>query len=230
MTDDNPFKPIFDAWLTAQSEFLRSRPKDAPAFGDAWEGAARSAEAWFTEVGSNGDIARELMRKLLDPSPFLSGGGDAGQLFRDLLDSPAFSDLATLDEKILRTSGEWAKFQSACAAFQEITAKAWNRSFERFKREVGADPEVWSEGLEAVTGKWLHIVDAELVNMQKSKAFLDAQQRVIRAGAKYKTKEKVVVEAWCKAHSMPTRSEVDALHATVTQLKREIRRLKTAKG
>ena len=230
MTDDNPFKPIFDAWLAAQSELLRSRPKESLNSGEAWESAVRSAEAWFADADTNGDISRELMRKLLDPSPFLAVGGDAGQLFRDLADSSTFSDLAKLDEKILRTSDEWVAFQSGCAVFREIAAKAWKRSFERFKREVGADPEVWSGGLEVVTDKWLRIVDAELVNMQKSKAFLDAQQRVIRAGAEYKAKERDVVEAWCRAHSMPTRSEVDALHETVTHLKRELRKLKTAKG
>ena len=62
--------------------------------------------------------------------------------------------------------------------------------------------------------------------MHRSEAFLQAQKALIKANAEYRLQEQDVAEVICETMHIPTRQEVDDLHKTVTDLRRELRSLK----
>jgi polyhydroxyalkanoate synthase subunit PhaE len=53
---------------------------------------------------------------------------------------------------------------------------------------------------------------------------------MLRAASDRHLQERKMAEAWCEAAHVPTRTEVDELHRTVTELRRELRRLRRAVG
>ena len=49
---------------------------------------------------------------------------------------------------------------------------------------------------------------------------------MLRAASDLQLQERRIAEAWCEAAHVPTRSEVDELQRTVTELRRELRMLR----
>ena len=53
---------------------------------------------------------------------------------------------------------------------------------------------------------------------------------MLRSASDYRLQERKLAEAWCEASHMPTRTEVDELQRTVTELRRQLRALQRAKS
>jgi hypothetical protein len=75
---------------------------------------------------------------------------------------------------------------------------------------------------------WLSTANGALLEMHRSEAFLEAQRRMTRSSAEYQLAEREIAEAFCEMHHIPTRTEMDEVERTVTQLRREIRALRKA--
>src|SRR5947207_2158353 len=58
---------------------------------------------------------------------------------------------------------------------------------------------------------WLANANAALVEMHRSKEFLEAQRRMTRSSTEYRLAERDIAEAFCEAHHIPTRTEVDEM-------------------
>jgi polyhydroxyalkanoate synthesis regulator phasin len=74
--------------------------------------------------------------------------------------------------------------------------------------------------------RWLKVANESLIKAQRSDEFLAAQRKLFKTNTQYKLKQREIIEAWCEAYTMPTRSEVDDLHRMVYELRRELRQLK----
>ena len=100
---------------------------------------------------------------------------------------------------------------------------AWSRAFERFTKQVN-DPK--AEPIK--TGRqlldlWLQTANGALVEMHRSKEFLEAQRRMTRSSTEYRLAEREIAEAFCEMHHIPTRTEMDEMQRIVTELRRELR-------
>ena len=166
---------------------------------------------------------------MLDPSRFMHAGLDeVGRAIGKLVEGPEFADIGSLEREGLETSREWLALRKATAAHQAVTTAAWSRAFAEFGQEMAGAPAMLMNEPRAALDRWLAIANAELVRTQRTDEFLKTQRSLIRAGVDYRLKERELVEKWCEAHSMPTRTEVDELHRAVYELRRELRRLRKA--
>jgi polyhydroxyalkanoate synthesis regulator phasin len=227
MSDQNPFAPLMQAWLDAQTKIMAH--VRAPDGDDPWQAASQMTLDWAKSMqGHAGEpIPQKVLRRMMDPARFMYAGTD--EMSRSLQQMFDGSDVAQIDTTALKSSSEWLALQAALGTYRMITASAWTRAFERFKSEVGTTPSVWQAGIEPVMDQWLDIADEELMKTQASDAYLEAQREVLRAGAAYKSQEQAALDAWLGARGLPTRAEIDALHETVAELKRDIRALKKAR-
>jgi hypothetical protein len=110
--------------------------------------------------------------------------------------------------------------------YWEVVQGAWQRATERFTRSI-ADPKAApiKSGREMLDA-WLEIANASLVEMHRSKEFLEAQRRMTRSSTEYRLAEREIAEAFCEMHHIPTRTEMDEMQKTMVELRREIRALK----
>jgi hypothetical protein len=67
-----------------------------------------------------------------------------------------------------------------------------------------------------------------LLEMQRSEAFLEAQARSIRASTELRMAQHELVEFYGERYGFPTRRELDDVHKSVTELRRELRALRRA--
>jgi hypothetical protein len=240
--------PFIDAWSSALvqgSEAMASRAGDGMDWTEArseaeadWKMCQRQAEDWMKAVGRqmapgrNGDmadgIAEETLRRMLDPTQFFAAGTDeVNQAIQRLVEGPEFTDIGTLERQVLKATGEWTALRQASAAFKAVTAAAWARAFATFSQATMADQSLMTQGPRAVLDRWLKVANEELIRTQRTEAFLKAQRDLLTAGVDYRLKERALVEAWCETHSIPTRTEIDAVHRTLHDMRAQIRDLKS---
>jgi hypothetical protein len=79
-----------------------------------------------------------------------------------------------------------------------------------------------------LTDRWLAVANDTLIEVHRSDEFVGAQRRMLRAASDLHLQERRIAEAWSEAAHLPTRTEVDELQRTVTELRREMRLLRRA--
>jgi hypothetical protein len=143
-----------------------------------------------------------------------------------LTEGPTYATLWNLDRKMLGLQKLWVERAKAVERYWEIMQGAWNRALERFMKATGdpkGEPITSGRGL---LDLWLATANKSLVEMHRSPEFLEAQRTMTRASTEYRLAEREIAEAFCEAHHIPTRTEVDELQQTVAELRRELRALR----
>ena len=239
---DDPFAttPFGKSWLAMQGQMVEAqRAFWTQMTGNAatgedmvsaaeklWSDARSQTKGWMDRISGSG-IGNETLRRMMDPGQFMFAGSDeVNQTIQKLVEGPEFSDIGRLEREGLKTTREWATLRAASAEYRMITGKAWMRAFQTFSKELAEHPEQLKDSPSELMRRWLDTANAELIATQRTKEFLDAQRKLLRAGIDYRLHARDMIEVWCETHSIPTRTEVDDLHGYVHVLRREMRALK----
>ena len=73
---------------------------------------------------------------------------------------------------------------------------------------------------------WGETANEVLLETQRSEAFLETQREVLKASTDLRLAQRTVAEFYSEMFGYPTRAELDDVHKTVTELRRELRALK----
>jgi polyhydroxyalkanoate synthesis regulator phasin len=247
--------PWLDAWLAGQQQFLKAQqplfaamsggenmPQSMERAQANWALLEKQAADWLkasgrwmrpeaTAAAQGEGIASETLRRMLDPTQFLYAGMDEiNHAIQRLVEGPEFADIGTLERQMLKTTAEWLALRGASASYRAVIGSAWSRAFDTFSKETASNPKAFAGGSKAMLDHWLAVANEELTRTQRTDEFLDAQRKLLRAGVDYRLKERELVEIWCETHSIPTRTEVDDLHRTVHELRRQVRALTKGRG
>jgi hypothetical protein len=143
-------------------------------------------------------------------------------------EGPLFSGVSDLDNRIAKAMDGWLDLGEKNNDYYEVQLKSWMRAYETFieKLEELSDDEKKQISPKKLLELWSSIAEEELMVMHRSSDFLQTQKALIKSNAEYRLQEQSVAEVICEAMHIPTRQEVDDLHKTVTELRRELRSLK----
>ena len=237
-----------DSWATSQQALLKAMfplQTSSESGGTETQGAlqeqfAELRETWqesiqrWTELVKQSPkatpLTTESLRELFTPARWSgtgTGSFDAG--LRRVIEGPKYALLFDLDRKLLALKLLASQRDGDVAAFHAIMLKAWNTAFERFSAGVPSttqEPASWR----AMVDRWLTVVNDTLIEVQRSDAFVEAQRKMLRSASDYRLQERQIAEAWCDAFHIPTRTEMDEVQRTVTDLRRQLRALQRAAG
>jgi polyhydroxyalkanoate synthase subunit PhaE len=236
-----------DSWATSQQALLRAMfPVQAPGasgamdaqspmqeqFDDLRDTWQESIEKWTELVRQDPKalaITPEALRELFTPARWNgtgTGSFDAG--LRHVLEGPKYALLFDLDRKLLALKQLASQRDRDVAAFQAIMLKAWNTAFERFSSSIASTkvqaPATWR----GMADRWLAVLNDTLIEVQRSEAFVEAQRKMLRSASDHRLQEQKIAEAWCEAFHVPTRTEMDEMQRTVTELRRQLRAMQRA--
>ncbi len=190
----------------------------------------RSMEEWTALAkgawSKGGRFDVEAMQKLFDPAEWKRAGSHFDVGLEKLTEGPTYATLWDLDKKTVNVQKLWVERARAVEDYWLVMQGAWSRALERFMKALN-DPkaEAIRSGREMLD-LWLATANQSLVEMHRSKEFLEAQRRMTRSSTEYRLAEREIAEAFCEMHHIPTRSEVDELEKSMVEMKREIRALK----
>lgn len=233
-----------DGWVAMQQALLKSmfpmtnpvgvepretKPLLQEQFADLQETWKESIEKWSALVkdGSTPSaFTPQALREMFAPARWSGGGTGAFDIgLQQVIEGPRYATLWDLDRKLVELQQLAMKRDKATGAFQAVVQRGWNTAFERFTKDLSSatrqSPSTWR----GMTDRWLAVANETLIEVHRSAEFVEAQTRMLRATSDYRLQERAMAEAWCEACHIPTRTEVDEMQRTVTELRRQLRLL-----
>lgn len=231
--------PLFDSFLKNDwDSYFDSLPN-----GDALSGeikkALKSGEELFQSFSKDFDSnfkdeeSNEFLLKSLiemsNPSTWLNYAGDSFDLgAHKMSEGTVFSGINDIDKRFAKASDSWIELFEESKKYHSIVFSKWTATYTSFINELNAlDKDQRSEfSIRELIVMWTNKANDELLELHRSEEFLNAQRAVIRTSMQYRLAEKNIAEVISEVFHIPTRDEVDDLHKTVTELRRELRQLK----
>lgn len=238
------------SFFKAQQEVIKGFEKSLSSFGGASSGnqmadtMATSMASWQSFIKSWApDWDPSSMMMNADKSQMFTKGSDAFMamfdpanwtnyapeqlriILQSISQGPQFADIAMPQIDAAEAWRETLDYQQASIAMAKVLQEAWARTFERYSEKYTLD-DLRSGNVKEALDEWLKAANAELLETQRTQAFMDAQRGMLRASMEIKARQRETAEAWSDAYQMPTRTEIDDLAKTVHELRREMRILK----
>lgn len=250
--------PILDAYQNLSQAFLKNysplmqqglndnwqqyfKDSNATAFSKEMQELLKSGETLFQSLSKEFMASLEedetnqyLLKALMDmsnPTSWLKYSGDNFDIStHKLSEAPLFSGISDIDNRLAQVNDSWLELCDKSRTYHAIVFSRWTQAYSALLQELNElDQDQLSElSPRKMIEMWTNIANNELLALHRSKEFLDAQRAVIRASMQYRLHEKEVAEVICEAFHIPTRNEIDELHKTVTELRRELRQTKQA--
>jgi polyhydroxyalkanoate synthase subunit PhaE len=207
------------SWAQQQFDELR----------DTW---AESIQGWaqlMKDGPGHETMNPEALRAMFAPDRWIGGGaGACDAALRHVLEGPKYATLFDLDRQLLELQRLAAQRDRDVATFQSILMKGWNAAFERFSHDISSSKEKLPWTWRGMADRWLATVNDTMIDVHRSEAFVEAQRRMLRSASDHRLQERKIAEAWCNALHVPTRTEMDEVQHTVTDLRRQLRALQRA--
>ncbi len=220
---------FFRAWINAHQALF-----GAAAAGPAWQRAETLYRAWAQVVdafaGAHAARRADPSASPFDPAGWLrpEGAGGLADLLR-WLEGPELSDLFGAERLAIRGLREWLAYLAAVEQMKTVIGEVWLAAFERFATRLAESPAAERPDWPEMLALWQEIAAAEIERVQRSAPFLAAMRDLIEAETALRRAVRQRVEPLADLCGLPTRGEVDDLHRTVTDLRRELRRMRGAR-
>lgn len=157
----------------------------------------------------------------------------SGNLFdlsaHNISEKPFVSGISDIEERLAYANDSWKNFLKDNQQYQSVVMQSWVKAYEKFVSRVKETQEEDEEKVfspRELIDLWAGIANQELMSLHRSDHFLSAQKELLKASMEYRLHEKNIAEVLCESLHIPTRIEVDELHQSVTELKRELRKAK----
>jgi polyhydroxyalkanoate synthase subunit PhaE len=210
------------------------------AVGKLWSaatslsGSLAKATSFAATAGTSASVSPEgspveaTFRKMLDPRNWMAGTGEMDDVLGRMAEGPRFADLWEIERRYARVLQAWMNLRRRGLEHNAIVLEAWlqaGRHFgEELTRQVSAEAK--PPDAKAALGLWTETANRELLETQRSEPFLLTQAAMIRATTELRIAQQELVEHFGKQYGFPTRTELDDVHRTVTELRREVRAMR----
>nr|WP_321983838.1 poly(R)-hydroxyalkanoic acid synthase subunit PhaE [uncultured Lichenicoccus sp.] len=169
-------------------------------------------------------------RAMIEPNAWLTGamGFEAMQgPAAYLAEGPKFADLWTVERRQARVFKAWLDMHRCRLEHGAVVLKAWLKAGQVFLGDLGTRTQADGRAPigRTLLALWTEVANRELLETQRSEPFLRTQAALMRTSTELKLAQREVVEAWADQFDLPTRTELDDVHRSVTALRRELRLL-----
>ena len=204
----------------------RSRPRKARTPSPAPPGAGA------TQAGADSTVAATL-RRMVDPRVWLGAGDDMEEALQRMAQGPRFADLWDSERRFAGVFGAWMALRRRGLEHQAVVLEGWTTAAGRFAERLGeraaaaaaaggeASPPVLSP--RAALDLWIETANRALLEMQRSERYLESQAQLLKASTELRLAQQAVAEHYGRMFGLPTRTELDDVHRTVTELRRALR-------
>jgi polyhydroxyalkanoate synthase subunit PhaE len=170
----------------------------------------------------------EMLAKIFDPRGWFSATNEVDQTLQRMAEGPRLADLWNVERKFIAVFNAWVAMRRHSLEHHKVTLEAWIRAAGAFatilneRADQGKPLESWRE----VLALWVETANEVLLETQRSEAFLATQRDLIKASSDLRLAQQELAEFYSEMFGYPTRTELDDVHRTVTELRRELRAFK----
>ncbi len=177
-------------------------------------------------AAAGGDATVEAtFHKMVDPRSWMAGTGEMDDVLGRMAEGPRFADLWEVERYYARVLQAWMDVRRRGFEHSAVVLEAWLRAGRRFAEEMAgrAGTDAPAPDAKAALALWTETANRQLLETQRSEPFLQSQAAMIRAGTELRMAQQELVEHFGQQYGFPTRTELDDVHRTLTELRRELR-------
>ncbi len=207
---------------------------------EMWSAAtALYSELATTFPTAGGDATVEAtLHKIIDPRNWMAGTGEMDDVLGRMAEGPRFADLWEVERRYARVLLAWMNLRRRGLEHNAVVLEAWLRAGRRFTEQLAGSATTYKQApgpqtagtqvpdAKAALALWTETANRELLESQRSEPFLQTQAALIRATTELRMAQQELAEHFGKQYGFPTRTELDDVHRTVTELRREMRALR----
>jgi poly[(R)-3-hydroxyalkanoate] polymerase subunit PhaE len=167
-------------------------------------------------------------RKMIDPRSWMAGTGEIDDVLGQMAEGPRFADLWEVERRYARVLQAWMTVRRRGLEHSAVVLEAWLQAGRRFTEEMAgrAGTGLATPDAKATLALWTETANRQLLETQRSEPFLQTQAAMIRASTELRLAQQELVEHFGRQFGFPTRTELDDVHRTVTELRREMRAMR----
>jgi class III poly(R)-hydroxyalkanoic acid synthase PhaE subunit len=196
----------------------------------AMSGELTGKLAKYVSGGPGEGVTNALLQRITDPRQWMSGAGELDEVLTRMAEGPRLADLFDLERRYARVMRAWTELRRRTLEHQRIVLDAWMRAGRRYAEELAGHASADAKPLEPKQAfqLWTEMANREFLEVQRGEAFLASQREMIRASTELRLAQQELVEHFGKQYGFPTRTELDDVHRTLTEMRREMRRMRRA--
>ena len=214
------FTPDMQGFETARQDFSK-----------LWSSASELSAALTKNLqGANqtNPHVAEMLAKIFDPRGWFSGANEVDQTLQRMAEGPQLADLWNTERKFLAVFNAWVAMRQKSLEHNKVMLEAWMKAAGAFAKTLNqrADKGEALESWREVLALWVETANEVLLETQRSEAFLNTQRDLVKASSDLRLAQQGLAEFYSEMFGYPTRTELDDVHRTVTELRRELRAFK----
>ena len=202
--------------------------KAGQALADLWKSTndfAATLARRLPQAADPDSTAAATLRRMIDPRVWLSAGDDMEEALQRMAQGPRFADLWDTERRYAKVFQAWMALRQRSLEHQAVVLEGWTAAARRFAERLG---ELSAKGEAPASQRagldlWIETANRALLEMQRSERYLESQARLLKASTELRLAQKEVAEYYGQMFGLPTRTELDDVHRTVTELRRELR-------
>ena len=148
--------------------------------------------------------------------------------FGSVLQSPSLGYTREFNNKLFKSFDAWINFSKASVDYQLVLVDVWLKAYEELTRELASSKEKdetiqnWQQFLQV----WSRVFDRVFAQTFRSEDALEIQGKFLNSAMTYRLHQQQLMEVFLKMNDLPSRSEVDEIHRSIYELRKEIKSLK----
>ena len=199
-------------------------------FAKLWSSASELSSALTRNLKAdqaNPQVAA-MLAKIVDPRGWLGATNEVDQTLQRMAEGPQLADLWNTERKFMAVFNAWTAMRRHSLEHNKVVLEAWMKAAGAFAKILNerADKGEPLESWRAVLALWVETANEVLLETQRSEAFLSTQRDLVKASSELRLAQQDLAEFYSEMFGYPTRTELDDVHRTVTELRRELRAFK----
>jgi class III poly(R)-hydroxyalkanoic acid synthase PhaE subunit len=148
--------------------------------------------------------------------------------FGSVLQSPSLGYTREFNNKLFKSFDAWINFSKASVDYQLVLLNVWLKASEELMRELASSKEKgetvqdWQQFLQV----WSSVFDRVFAQTFRAENALEVQGNFLNSAMTYRLYQQQLMEVFLKMYDLPTRSEVDEIHRSIYELRKQIKSLK----
>jgi polyhydroxyalkanoate synthase subunit PhaE len=220
---------------TAQPSFFDAQAlgQANAAFGKLWSSALELSQTLTRQMDQSrkGDpTVGDVLGKLFDPRAWFSNLGGMDEALQRMAEGPRLADFWDSERKLLNVFNAWTALRRRSTEHSTLMLQAWMQAASVFAKMLNekADRKETLASWRDVLALWVDTANTTLLETQRSETYLESQREILKASTDLRLAQQELAAFYSEVFGYPTRTELDDVHRTVTELRRELRALQRA--
>ena len=203
------------------------------AFSKLWSAALEMSQTISRNLQGGekqNPVVEELLGRIFDPRAWFSGTDGIDQALKRMAEGPRLADVWDSERKMLTVFNTWATLRRRSIEHNTVMLEAWIQAAGKFAKDLNerADRKEALGSWRDVLALWVETANTTLLEMQRSDPYLKSQREILKASTDLRLAQQEMARFYSEMFGYPTREELDDVHRTVTDLRRELRALQRA--